>query len=182
MAAVGTGASDQAILVALSVRKQEFLRDAALALTTLGGWHVLVAATIFTGAVLTIRSRFASALLLLFITLTARLLVELQKWVFERARPHEEFRLLDISSYAFPSGHAANSMITYLMLAYLLPRPGEWRRAAMASAVILSILIGMTRVSLGVHWPSDVVAGWSFGLLWFVLAIRLLEPDSAGFR
>jgi membrane-associated phospholipid phosphatase len=61
--------------------------------------------------------------------------------------------------------------------------PRGWRRPAAVAAILLSILIGASRVMLGVHWPSDVVGGWSFGLLWVMVTLpateRLFRTDSA---
>jgi undecaprenyl-diphosphatase len=74
-------------------------------------------------------------------------------------------------------------MIFDLALALALTAGTRWHRAAAACAVLLSLLIGTSRVMLGVHWPSDVVGGWAFGMLWVMvtlrLAHRLIESDSA---
>ena len=73
---------------------------------------------------------------------------------------------------SFPSGHAANSMITFLALALILA-PARYRAAAIAAATAASVLIGSTRPLLGVHWPSDVVGGWAFGIAWVVIGVEL---------
>ena len=74
-------------------------------------------------------------------------------------------------------------MIFYLTLALALTGHTRWRRIAAAGAILLSLLIGTSRVMLGVHWPSDVVGGWSFGMLWVLLTLRrterLFATDSA---
>jgi undecaprenyl-diphosphatase len=73
-------------------------------------------------------------------------------------------------------------MIFYLTLALALAAGTRWQRPAAAAAVLLSLLVGTSRVMLGVHWPSDVVGGWSFGMLWVMLTLRpaerLLRPHS----
>jgi undecaprenyl-diphosphatase len=66
-------------------------------------------------------------------------------------------------------------MIFYLTLALALTPAGPSRRIAAGAAIVLSLLIGTSRVMLGVHWPSDVVGGWSFGLLWVLLTLRRTE-------
>jgi undecaprenyl-diphosphatase len=66
-------------------------------------------------------------------------------------------------------------MIFYLTLALVLTHNGPWRRPAAAIAVLASLLIGTSRVMLGVHWPSDVVGGWVFGLLWVLLTLPVAE-------
>jgi undecaprenyl-diphosphatase len=73
-------------------------------------------------------------------------------------------------------------MIFFLVLALALS-PREWRRLSAAGAILLSLLIGTSRVMLGVHWPSDVIGGWSFGMLWVLLTLpraeRIFAPDSS---
>jgi undecaprenyl-diphosphatase len=66
-------------------------------------------------------------------------------------------------------------MIFYLTLALVLARGTRWHRAAAAGAILLSLLIGTSRVMLGVHWPSDVIGGWAFGMLWVLLTLHLAE-------
>ncbi|MFL6776556.1 MAG: phosphatase PAP2 family protein, partial [Sphingomicrobium sp.] len=91
--------------------------------------------------------------------------------------------LVVVKTQSFPSGHAASSMIFYLALAIALTSGTRWQRAAPAAAVILSLLIGTSRVMLGVHWPSDVIGGWTFGMMWVLLTLRpaerLLSASSA---
>ena len=73
-------------------------------------------------------------------------------------------------------------MIFYLALALALTAPSRQRFAAASGAIMLSLLIGTSRVMLGVHWPSDVIGGWAFGILWVLLTLRpaerLLQTDS----
>jgi len=73
-------------------------------------------------------------------------------------------------------------MIFYLALALALTAGKPWHRAWAGAAIFLSLLIGTSRVMLGVHWPSDVIGGWAFGMLWVLLTLkpaeRLLRADS----
>jgi undecaprenyl-diphosphatase len=64
-------------------------------------------------------------------------------------------------------------MIFYLTLALVLTAGTRWHRAAVVGAILLSVLIGTSRVMLGVHWPSDVIGGWAFGMLWVLVTLRL---------
>jgi len=123
------------------------------------------------------KGRFAAGLLL--VILIGRGLAEVQKYWVARARPTLEPHLVVVKTSSFPSGHAASSMIFYLTLALALAPPG-WRRTAGAAAILLSLAVGASRVMLGVHWPSDVVGGWSFGLLWVLVAFRPAERLFAG--
>jgi undecaprenyl-diphosphatase len=91
------------------------------------------------------------------------------KQIFERPRPDLVPHLAHVTSASFPSGHSMMSAVTYLTLGGLVMAVAEGRLLKMyvlALAVTLSVLIGVSRVLLGVHYPSDVLAGWTFGLAW----------------
>jgi undecaprenyl-diphosphatase len=66
-------------------------------------------------------------------------------------------------------------MIVYLTLALLLTAGTRWKWPAVIAAITLSAFVGLSRVMLGVHWPTDVVGGWAFGLLWVLIALPLAE-------
>ena len=118
------------------------------------------------------KGRFAAGLLL--VILIGRGLAEVQKYWVARARPTLEPHLVVVKTSSFPSGHAASSMIFYLTLALALAPRGQRRMWALG-AMLLSFLVGASRVMLGVHWPSDVVGGWSFGLLWVLVTLQPAE-------
>jgi undecaprenyl-diphosphatase len=86
-----------------------------------------------------------------------------------------------VKTSSFPSGHATSSMIFYTVIALTLTAKSRWHRPAVAGAILLSLLIGLSRVMLGVHWPSDVIGGWSFGLMWVLLTLRLAERAVKGY-
>jgi undecaprenyl-diphosphatase len=142
--------------------------------TALGDPTVLIIGGILVGAWLWRegRGRFAAGLLL--VILTGRGLTEAQKYWIARARPDIEPHLVVVKTWSFPSGHATSSMIFYLALALAIA-PVGWRRIAAAAAILLSLLIGVSRVMLGVHWPSDVIGGWCFGLLWVLVTLHPAE-------
>jgi undecaprenyl-diphosphatase len=94
--------------------------------------------------------------------LIGRIGIEVIKLVVDRARPSLEEHPVVVHSQSFPSGHAGNSMITFLALA-LFVAPERWRVPAVTVAVMAAIAMGATRPLLGVHWPSDVLAGWIYG-------------------
>ena len=110
--------------------------------------------------------------------------------MFSRARPELVQHLVEVTNASFPSGHAMNSAITYLTLGALLARTEKStaiRIYLIALAILLTLTIGFSRVYLGVHWPSDVIAGWCLGGAWAVLCSlaartlqrrRMLEPES----
>lgn len=142
-----------------------------IGLTHLGSGPFLLTVTVLV-AVLLFRRRRRDAILLLSTTVSGRVLVEFVKWLTDRARPELDPHPVYVMSQSFPSGHAANSMITYLALA-TFAAPPHWRRPAVIAAVLLSAAIGATRPLLGVHWPSDVLAGWMLGACWVALALSL---------
>lgn len=91
-------------------------------------------------------------------------------------RPDLVAHLVEVHTTSFPSGHAMNSAITYLALGALLARAEEARRVRiffMVVAIALTLAIGISRVYLGVHWPSDVLAGWCIGASWAALCSLL---------
>lgn len=93
----------------------------------------------------------------------------LMKMLFGRSRPPEIYRLAHTSTESFPSAHAMVSACVYVSLALIFSRRLDRRGSAVlviATGLVISGLIGATRVYLGVHWPSDVLAGWAAGLAW----------------
>ncbi len=107
------------------------------------------------------------ALLLASTVVTERLLVDgLKEWI---GRPRPPLDILP-HSLAFPSGHSANSM-TALVATAVIACPPAHRRVAVIAALLASFAIGLSRPILGVHWPSDVVGGWAFGLLAVSVAV-----------
>jgi undecaprenyl-diphosphatase len=109
------------------------------------------------------------------IALIGRGLSEIEKIWVARPRPELEPHLVLVKTQSFPSGHAFSSMVFYLALALALTGDSRWRWPAASAAVLLSLLIGTSRVMLGVHWPSDVIGGWAFGMLWVLVALKPAE-------
>lgn len=154
------------------------VRNAQL-LTEVGAWYVLVPATVLAGIVLFIRRRMRVALLLVMV-FGGRLLVELAKILVDRQRPGISPHLEAVHSMSFPSGHTANATITWLAIALLLPVPHRLRPILVGVGLAVALQVGWSRVALGVHWPSDVIGGWGFGLAWVILCMRLASarPDA----
>ena len=177
----GTGPLDRFVLGQLYSAHRPVLRAAALFVTNFGEWPVVIGASLIAAIVLLLTNHRRSALLLLGVTLLGRGLVEAQKFGIHRLRPDEYEHLVPVKSLSFPSAHAANSMILYLSLA-TIAAPPRHRRWAVPAALIGTFLVGISRPMLGVHWPSDVIGGWSFGAAWVLamlgLANRVAPADS----
>lgn len=182
----GAGQLDRAIYEALYAGHRPALLVVARIFTALGEPTVLIGAGFVVAGWLWLRGRGRFALALLVVILIGRGLSEVQKYSIARPRPGFEHHLVVVKTSSFPSGHATSSMIFYLVLAHALTAGMRWNRLAVIGAITLSFLIGTSRVMLGVHWPSDVIGGWAFGMLWVLLTLgpaeRLIRANSGGAR
>jgi len=144
---------------------RRFLTD----VTALGGGPlVTLVVTGVTGLLLVQRHRL-TAVLTAAASITGSLMVDLLKNHVARARPDVVPHLIEVQERSFPSGHATSSAVMYLTMAGLASqviRDRAARTYVIVCAMLLTGLIGFSRVYLGVHWPSDVLAGWCFGTLW----------------
>ena len=137
--------------------------------TSLGGTAVLTLITIGVLGYLLIMRKYKVALFVLAAIGGGTLVSTLLKLGFDRPRPDLVAHAVDVRSASFPSGHALMSAVTYLTLGALLARLQPKRRLKLyilAIALTLTIIIGVSRVYLGVHWPTDVLAGWCIGSAW----------------
>lgn len=175
MLLLGTGAVDRAILFSVYAGHAPRLAAIAKGVTYLGSWPVMITVSLIGAAGLVLRRRYWAALVLLVAAFTGRMMVALEKTYFARLRPDEHLHLVKAHDLSFPSGHAANSMIALLGIALLMVDSPARRRMAVGAALVTTFLIGLSRPMLGVHWPSDVVAGWSFGALWLLLLIAAAD-------
>ncbi len=156
-------------------------------LTALGGGPVLTLVILAVATFLALKRQWHTAAIVVIATTSGGLAIAGLKEFFARARPDLIDHLgVTVSSASFPSGHAGNSAIVYLTLATLLfPVIAEARQRVFVTlvALLLTGLIGISRVYLGVHWPSDVLAGWLFGALWalawWAIDMRLLARRRA---
>jgi undecaprenyl-diphosphatase len=138
-------------------------------ITALGGITCLTLVTTSAIGYLLVVRRAAMAAFVLFAVVGGAVGESLLKLMFNRPRPDIVLHLVEVSTTSFPSGHAMNSAVVYLTLGALIARTQASfgvRAYIMVLAVALTLLIGFSRVFLGVHWPSDVVAGWILGSAW----------------
>ena len=162
-----------------------WLEGAMRDITSLGSSSVLVLIVTAVIVYLLLIRRPRTALLIFVAVAGGQLLSTLLKAGIDRPRPELVSHLVNETSLSFPSGHAMLSAVTYLTLGSLAARflPGRTTKIYVLSlAVLITLLVGVSRVYLGVHWPSDVLAGWCAGFAWAMLcwlAARLLQRRHA---
>lgn len=171
----GGGALDRRIYEALYADSNPALAAIGHFFTALGEPTLLIAASLVTAVWLWLKGHHRLPFVFVAITMFGRGASELQKYWIARARPDLEAHLVVVKTSSFPSGHANSAMIFYLTIALILTQGTRWRTPAVAFALAVAILVGLSRVVLGVHWPSDVVGGWAFGMLWVLLTLRLAQ-------
>jgi len=141
-------------------------------ITALGGTAVLVLLTLAVLGFLLLSRRWGAAVFVTLSMLGGTLLSNALKSAFDRPRPDLVPHAVEVSSASFPSGHAMLSAVAYLTLGALVAEVLPQRRFRvylLLCAVFLTLLVGTTRVYLGVHWPTDVLAGWSIGAAWALM-------------
>lgn len=147
----------------------DWVENSLLDLTALGGPTVLGLMVVSVAGFLLLQTRYHSALVVLGTAASGEIANMAMKNVFLRPRPTIVPHLRDVSSTSFPSGHAMESAIIYLTLGAMLMRLAKRRLTkiyCIGMAVFMTLLVGISRVYLGVHYPTDVVAGWMFGFFW----------------
>jgi undecaprenyl-diphosphatase len=153
-------------------RGPAWLPGAMRDIPALGSPPVMILFTLAVVVALAVRGQYHAVALVLGATLSGRFLNMYLKAFFARPRPDLALHLTEVRTASFPSGHAMESAIIYLTLAALLARlvvPRALKLYIVGVALFLSFLVGLSRVYLGVHYPTDVLAGWMAGLAWAVL-------------
>lgn len=147
---------------------EESMRD----FTALGGGGVLLLLTASVVIYLIILRKYRAALLIALAVIGGALLSQLLKNSIGRPRPDLVPHGSIVYSTSFPSGHSMSAAATYLTLGALLARLQPRRRLkiyVLLLAMLITVLVGISRVYLGVHWPTDVLAGWAAGAVWAAL-------------
>ncbi len=190
-----TASFDRDLLLAmrrpdLSLRGSPAFQVAARDITSLGGDVLLTLITAVTAGFLALDGKRRMAVFLGASILTGSLLSTFLKDLFHRPRPEIVPHAVYASSGSFPSGHSMLSAITYLTLGALLARSHRRRTLKIyfvTLAIFLTLLVGISRIYLGVHWPTDVLAGWTAGAVWALVcwliagrlqALHSLEDES----
>lgn len=170
---------DRAIMLALRVPGDPaqpigpgWLHEAMVNITALGSGTILSCVIVAVAGLLLVQRLWLTAGLVLAATLGGSAIAGQAKYWVGRPRPELVDHLVQVTGLSFPSGHATNSAIIYLTMAGLVAQVARGRavrRYVLGLAVVLVGAIGMSRVYLGVHWPSDVLAGWCAGTGWAAL-------------
>lgn len=149
-----------------------WLEEAVRDITGLGSMVVLVLVTAAAVVYFLLIRKGREALLVLIAVVGGQILSSLLKLGIDRPRPDLVPHLADVQTLSFPSGHAMMSAVTYLTLGSMLAGivPGRATKIyVLCVAVLITLMVGVSRIYLGVHWPSDVLAGWCAGFAWAML-------------
>ena len=170
---------DTAALLGLHQWANPVLDTIMLSITRLGDPDFVVVIVVMSlGWLLWQRQRLKAGTLLI-VCLGTLLLNQGMKLAFARPRPLLWQRLIEETSYGFPSGHALGSLVLYGFMGYVLAdRYPQQARSIYSISVGLIVLIGFSRLYLGVHYPTDILAGYAVGVLWLITCIFMLKLSS----
>lgn len=164
----------------------KWLDHAAADLTAIGSVSVLAVLALLVASFLVLQRKRLEAGIIAVAFAGALTISQLLKEFFNRERPPEIYRASEILNASFPSGHALLSTVVFLTLGAMLAQAAKGRALrifVMSAAIVLALIVGVTRVYLGVHWTTDVLAGWSVGAAWATacwLAGRWLKQRGKG--
>lgn len=150
-----------------------WFEEAVAEITALGGYPILVIVVLAVIGFLIVVGKRGPALYVALSVGLGTVVGQALKMLYDRPRPDIVEHLVSINTASFPSGHATMSTIVYLTLASLIVRLVDQVSArvyVLVVAVLLALAIGLSRIYLGVHWPSDVAAGWAIGVVWASLS------------
>jgi undecaprenyl-diphosphatase len=163
----------------------EWLEEVGRDLTALGGAAALLLVTAAVAGYFILCRSYRALILLLVATTGGIVLAMLLKTVYDRLRPSVVPYLAQVHTASFPSAHSMLSAVVYLTLGEMLARQVKERRLKIyfvSIGLLLSFLVGVSRLYMGVHYPTDVLAGWAAGLAWALLcglAARWLQRRGA---
>jgi undecaprenyl-diphosphatase len=146
-----------------------WIQESIKSITALGSTTILVLVLTALSGFLVLQKNYKSAALIFITSCVGVSLVVILKSTLDRPRPDVISHLVKVTSQSYPSGHTTMSAVVYLSLASMLAHIQDRKRIKIYSigmAILLTFAVGMSRIYLGVHYPSDVLAGWALGLSW----------------
>ncbi len=178
--------ADAAVLRLVALVRRPWLNGVAMDLTALGSPIVVAIFTVSVGAILVVKGDRRGATILAISSFAAALLTSVTKRLLERPRPEIVPRLVEVTGLSYPSGHSLASAAVYLTAAFVVARHVSLVRERVAGVVFTAVLvvtIGVSRVYLGVHYPSDVFGGVLLGTAWALMmgvVVRRLDRTARG--
>jgi undecaprenyl-diphosphatase len=155
-----------------------WVEEAARDITALGGVAFLTLLVTLVVIHFLLRGKWRTGAFLAFVVVAGTLISNALKAFFDRPRP-DLTGIVHVATASFPSGHAAISAVTYLSLGVVLARASDKRRLKVfyiVAAIFLTAIVGLSRLYLGVHYPTDVAAGWALGSAWAILCALATAP------
>ncbi|MGF6376411.1 undecaprenyl-diphosphatase [Clostridiales Family XIII bacterium PM5-7] len=147
-----------------------------IAVTYLGNWQTITLVVL--GLLLAKSTRVNIGVPMAATAVASTCIYKLVKMIFQRPRPDLAVRLIEQGGYSFPSGHAMNGLVCYGILIYLVRRHCKNETIRNGLTILLSVLfisIGLSRVYVGVHYPSDILGGWCLGIVVLTIAVMCIE-------
>ena len=142
--------------------------------TALGNPPTVVTIFIMTIAWLAMKRRYSDGIRFTIVCVGGVLIDRVMKLFFAKPRPELWHRLITETSFSFPSGHAVGSMVVYGFIAYILAKEMQQHKQYIyAAASLLIIAIGLSRLYLGVHYPTDIIAGYGIGFIWLITCMKV---------
>jgi high-affinity K+ transport system ATPase subunit B/membrane-associated phospholipid phosphatase len=164
---------DEPIVSYIATHRLAWLTECMEAVTYLGSGAFLAAGVIVGGLALRIRTgSWRPLLLLAYAAAGSGLLGAFLRWAIARPRPAVEWMAVSTTGWGFPSGHTTASTAVYGALAYLVAQTqSDWQGKVrwLTVGALIAFMVGVSRVYLGVHWPTDVIAGWALGTAWLAI-------------
>ncbi|WP_308636323.1 phosphatase PAP2 family protein [Paenibacillus silvisoli] len=169
---------DESIISAIQGQENDTLTAIAKFFSKIGSSSIFIPAVLVIAVILFVVLKHRKELVLLLGGLLgSTLLNSLIKSIYKRARP-DIHRIVEQTGFSYPSGHSMASFTFYFLITYLLwrhvPRR-RWRIALLIFSAAMIVCIGLSRIYLGVHYPSDILAGYWVSALWVALCIRLFR-------
>ncbi len=173
---------DTTISQVIYAQRQPWLKNPMIIVSLMGEQMIIVLAILIV-ALLTSKKHKKESMVFLILLVMGLIATSLLKLFFKVPRP-DGFALVPVNSYSFPSGHALNSMLFYGVLAYFafhFTKSKKISAIALVGFLMIVFLIGVSRIYLGVHRPSDVIAGYIFGF-WLMITVILIDKTITYFK